>query len=619
MGSSDNKKRALSVFDIEAEQKKKSGNTSGSKAKKPSGSAAAVSAAKKRPASAGNGTKKASSASKGHMNTQKNTKIQENPLARRNSSVGSAAKPGARPRPAATNTAARKGVSTANAAKPVNNAAHRSVTAANAARPRNARPEANNSVSRKPAVHTASRKPVKRRKKGGLSFMGVLMLLMIVASIGFGAWRVSEYKEIQMMKAVVSNQTFYDGTYIEGMDVSSMTLEDALAYWEGNIEAPRRQTAVVLNDGTRITAEQMGYSSDYAQVLTGAWNAGRTGSLVERYERITQQSQGVREFSVSRMMYSEDAIVDYVNAVGEQVDRDPVDAKLKSFNAEARSFEFAQEQPGYTLNRRQMAIDIANTLSNGGGSVNMQVDAVAPAITLANVQSQYGMVSQAVTNASSSSDNRLTNIKVALSSINGVCLKPGESFGFNDVVGKRTKERGYKVATAYSGGTVTEEVGGGICQVSTTLFNAAVKADLKIKERHPHSLTVSYVDVGKDAAVDWGNKDLKFTNNSDDNIYIICYLSSDKRVYCEIYGKKLANGVSITLEGKKTDSIDYETQYQLNFNMAPGTSKVTQQGKKGTKAVAYKFWWDANGNEIKREQFCKSSYRATPEIIEYCP
>ncbi len=608
MGSSDNRKRALSVFDIEAEQKKKSGNTSGSKAKKPSGSAAAVSAAKKQSAGAAGGTKKTSAASNGRMNTQKTGKVQENPLAKRNSAVNSAA---SKPRTAGGNAAAVKKTAAASPARPANAAVRKSVPAA---RPANPRPAAQKAARQMP-----TRKPVKKRKKSGMSFMGVLMLLMILGSIGAGVWRVYEYKEMQMMKAVVSNQTFYDGTYIEGMDVSSMTLEEALIHWENNIEAPKRQVAAVLNDGTRVSSEQLGYTSDYVQVLTGAWNAGRTGSLVERYERITQQSQGIREFSVSRSMYDKNVVIDYVNAIGDQVDRKAVDARLKSFNMEKRSFEFEAEQPGYTLDRYQMALDIAGALENGGGNVEMKVDTVAPAVTMANVQGQYGMIASAITNASSSSSNRLTNIKVALSSINGICLKPGESFGFNDVVGKRTEARGYKVATAYSGGTVTEEVGGGICQVSTTLFNAAVKADMKIKERHPHSLTVSYVDVGKDAAVDWGNKDLKFTNSSSDNIYIVCYLNSEKRVVVEIYGKKLANGMSITLEGKKTESIAYETQYELNFSMTPGTSNVKQKGKDGTRAVAYKFWWDANGNEIKREQFCKSAYRATPEIIEYCP
>lgn len=592
-------RQELSVFDIEAEQKSVQRKKYGSRPKAKTAESAAVgsSTSKSRAVS---GTKKSAASSNVRTNTRKSGVVQENPLARRTAvSVNSVSRTGVQRRP-----------------MPQRNAIPKSAqSGVNRSKVRN--PESY--PMRRPAPRPMPKRPIRRRKKRGMSFMGVVFLLMILGSIGVGAWRVYEYRELQKMKAVVSSQTFYAGTHVEGVDVSSMTLEDAMNYWESQIEAPKRQTAVVLNDGTSITAEQMGYSSNYAQVLAGAWNAGRTGSLKERYERITAQTQITREFVVNRTMYDEDTIVAYVNAVGDQIDRDPVDAKLKSFSLTDRSFEFEAEQTGYTLDRRQLAIDIANGLSSGGASVNMQVETVYPTVTLANVQAQYGMVAQAVTNASSSSDNRLNNIKVALASINGICLQPGESFSFNEVVGRRTEARGYKTATAYSGGTVTEEVGGGICQVSTTLFNAAVKADLKITERHSHSLTVSYVDVGKDAAVDWGSKDLKFTNTSDDEIYIVCYLNSEKRVVVEIYGKKLADGVTITLEGKKTGSVDYETQYELNFSLMPGTTKVTQKGKDGTKAVAYKFWWDANGNEIRREQLCTSVYHATAQIIQYCP
>lgn len=611
------KKRKLTVFDIEAEQNNRKAKSTGSKpgAKTATGTAAVSAAAKSRTAT---GTKKSAASSKG--------KVQENPLARRSAvNVSPNRRPPQRSTAPQRNADARRSsaqpqrkTAARYSAQQKNTVMRRTPQRQTAPVRKSQRPDTHISSGRPPQGYRQKPAPY-RRKKRGMSFMGVMYLLMILAGIGFGAWRVYEYQDFLLKKEVVSTQTFYAGTYVEGVDVSAMTLEDALSYWENNIEAPKRRTAVVLNDGTTITAEQMGYSSDYAQVLAGAWNAGRTGSLLERYERITQQSQGTREFSVSRTMYSEELIVSYVNAVGDQIDTDPVDAKLRSFNLSDRSFEFQSEQVGYTLNRKQLAIDIANGLSNGGAAVSMQVEAVAPTVTLENVQSQYGMITQAVTNASSSSSNRLNNIKVALSSINGTCLAPGESFSFNNIVGKRTEARGYKTATAYSGGTVTEEVGGGICQVSTTLFNAAVKADLKITERHSHSLTVSYVDVGKDAAVDWGNKDLKFTNTSDDDIYIICYLNSEKRVVVEIYGKKLADGVTITLEGKKTGSVDYETQYELNFNLTPGTTKVTQQGKNGTKAVAYKFWWDANGNEIKREQLCTSTYHATAQIIQYCP
>ena len=173
------------------------------------------------------------------------------------------------------------------------------------------------------------------------------------------------------------------------------------------------------------------------------------------------------------------------------------------------------------------------------------------------------------------------------------------------------------MAGAYSGGDVTQDIGGGICQVSTTLFNAAVKADMEIVERHNHSLTVHYVDKGKDATVDWGHQDFKFKNTSDDNIYICCYLTDDKRVRFGIFGKLLPNGEKITLESKTTEVTKAQTEYQFSSFLAPGQTYLLQEGRNGYKAEAYKVRWDAAGNEISRELLCKSVYKVKNEIIQY--
>ena len=458
-----------------------------------------------------------------------------------------------------------------------------------------------------------------RRRRSGFSGISALLLLLVLALAGVGAWRVREYRALAEMKAVVSRQTFYDGTTVDGVNVSGMTLQQALEHWEREVESAYRQTAAVLNDGTQVTAEQLGYASNYAQVLSGAWNAGRSGSLVERYRHIEAASAHPTAYEVSRTLYDDALVRQYAANVAAQVDAQPQDARLKAFNTETYNFEFEPEQSGRVLNQEALVADIEAALSAGGASVNLQIETIAPAVTQENVASQYGMISYAITNASSSSSNRLSNIRLALSMIDGTCLEPGESFSFNAVVGQRTTDRGFKMATAYSGGKVTEEVGGGICQVSTTLFNAVVKADLKVDERHSHSLTVSYVDLGKDAAVDWGNKDLRFTNTSSDRVYICCYLTEDKRVRVGVFGKLLDDGVTITLEGVKTGTVDYTTEYQMNFELYSGQTRLVQNGKKGYKATTYKIWWDANGNELRRSELCKSTYQATPEIIEYGP
>ncbi|MCQ2438088.1 MAG: VanW family protein, partial [Clostridia bacterium] len=301
------------------------------------------------------------------------------------------------------------------------------------------------------------------------------------------------------------------------------------------------------------------------------------------------------------------------------INRAPTAAHIASFDMTNYAFTFAEGEPGKQLDTATLESDIITTLKNGGGTVEPVITEIAPSNTVSEISSQYGMISAAVTNASSSSSNRISNIRLAMATINGTCLEPGESFSFNGVVGRRTTERGYKKAGAYANGEVTEEVGGGICQVSTTLFNAVDKADLQIDERHNHSLPVSYVDNGKDATVDYGNQDFRFTNNSDDKIYICCVVTDDKRVRVGIFGKLLPNGETITVESRTTGSVPYTTEYRANMTYASGYSQVTRPGKNGATAEAYKVRHDASGNIISTELLCKSTYKATSEIIEYGP
>ena len=455
------------------------------------------------------------------------------------------------------------------------------------------------------------------RRGRGFGVVNLVLLIAVLTLAGIGVWRTLEYRALAEMKAVLSRQTFYQGTTVEGVDVSDMTLQQALDYWDKQIEPTYRQAAVVMDDGTRITALELGYTSNYEDVLAGAWNSGRTGSLRQRYLRASAGS--AKDYAVERANFDDARVRQYVAALAERVDAAPRDAHVAGFNTETYEFQFEEAAAGAKLDQELLVNSMESALNAGGGTVERHIETLAPSVTLENVAGQYGLIAGAVTNASSSSNNRISNIRLAMSIINGTCLHPGEQFSFNQVVGQRTASRGFKMATAYNDGTVTEEVGGGICQVSTTLFNAVVKADLQIDERHPHSLTVSYVDLGKDAAVDWGNKDLKFTNNTDDNVYIACFVSDDKRLRFGVFGKLLPNGETITVEGVETGKVEFETQYQVSFELPTGQVRKLQDGKNGHTAVAYKIRWDADGNEIGREELCKSKYQATPEIIEYGP
>ena len=614
--SVDRRARELTSFDME-QSRRRSGsgrtsgsgkNGSGSGAKRtsassaarnsaagakrtPSGTKAGASASKRSSASA-NGKRSSSAANRGARTSQRRgSRVEENPLARRNSHVAYA--PAEVPRRAPAR--ARYDAFERYDAPP---------------RRQGQRPPQRTGRDRVPP-----RK--KKRRRSPVNGTTFFLLLLIVGMIGIGVWRQRAYADFTAMKAVVAQQAFYAGTTVEGVDVSQMTLQEALDHWNAQIEPQYREIAAVLNDGTRLTAAQMGYFSDYETVLAGAWNAGRQGSLVERYNRIALHMESPSSYEVTRCLYDDAVVRSFATQLAQQVDAEPKDAALLSFDTGNQSFQFEPEQPGRTLNQEKLVASIEGALAAGGGSIVLEIDAVQPAVTLENVSAQYGMISSAVTNASSSSSNRLANIKLAISYINGTCLTPGETFSFNDTVGERTTARGFKTATAYSGGTVTEEVGGGICQVSTTLFNAVVKSDLEITERHNHSIPVSYVDKGKDATVSWGAQDFKFKNNTDAPVYIVALLSEDKKVRIGVFGKVLEDGMYITVESEVTHRDKHQTTYQYNAFLSPGTQSELQSGRDGYSAVAYKLYWTKDGDLIKKETLCKSEYRRRDAIIEY--
>ncbi|MGI5971575.1 MAG: VanW family protein [Oscillospiraceae bacterium] len=209
--------------------------------------------------------------------------------------------------------------------------------------------------------------------------------------------------------------------------------------------------------------------------------------------------------------------------------------------------------------------------------------------------------------------NRNNNINLAASAINGTVLKPGEVFSYNDTVGQRTIERGFKYAHAYVNGNVVDEVGGGICQVSSTIYMTALLANLEIVERVCHQFTVSYLPFGMDATVNWGTTDLKFKNNTEYPIKI---------------ESKLEDGmVKVRLLGTKTDKTRVEMTYVITAtypfdtiekedpSVAPGTSYVKTTGSTGYSVVTYRHIYDENGTKISSKLEASSYYTKRDKVV----
>lgn len=218
------------------------------------------------------------------------------------------------------------------------------------------------------------------------------------------------------------------------------------------------------------------------------------------------------------------------------------------------------------------------------------------------------------TNYNPGAKDRTTNLRLASNKINNTVVLPGETFSYNKVVGKRTTEAGYKEAPSYAGGKVVNDIGGGICQITSTLYNAVVLANLDIVSRSNHQFVPSYVKAGRDATVVYGAIDFKFKNTRKYPIKIKSTVSGGvARV--QIYGMKEETEYEVKIETKITGSIPMKTVYEDDPTLEKGQEKVEQKGHNGTYSEAYKVVY-LNGKVVSRTLLSKDKYNQMSTIIK---
>ncbi len=210
--------------------------------------------------------------------------------------------------------------------------------------------------------------------------------------------------------------------------------------------------------------------------------------------------------------------------------------------------------------------------------------------------------------------NRANNLTIAGEKLNEIVIAPGETFSYNKTLGARTIEAGYKEAAIYVGGKVVDGLGGGICQISTILYNAVLEANLEIVERKCHQFLPSYAKAGLDATVAYGSIDFRFKNNRTYPIKIKTNIVAGV-AEIEILGIKEDTDVEVILENKVVETIPYETEYVTNTSLEKGTSRVIQGGTDGKVVEAYKITSKA-GKEISRELISFDKYDVLNEIVE---
>ena len=390
-----------------------------------------------------------------------------------------------------------------------------------------------------PAYGTAGGK--QKTKKKGHKVLTVLACLVLIAALGTGGYfAITNHIRTQTINDKVTSYDglFCPGVYVDGIHLGGMTPEQAensvisqIRQQHDNWKVQLTYNGEVLSE---INADMLGFSVDTATVLTNAWAQGHTGTAEQRYDamlRLEQENYSVNTIRPEGNTSQIDQLLTQLKAVA---DKPAEDAKLVAFHWERIEdpFEISDEVWGQSLDiepLKDQLYQMAATMQSG--TVEIELQQLEPSVKKADILKDYTIRSDVTTEIDRhSEDNRNSNIRHAFEFINGYRLDPGKTFSFNGAVGERTIARGFLEAEEYVYGEHQRGIGGGVCQAATTVYQAAVKAGLKIVKRQRHSDSVSYADYGMDATVYWsefrgGKKiDMTFINNTEKPIYIVSFV-----------------------------------------------------------------------------------------------
>ncbi len=336
---------------------------------------------------------------------------------------------------------------------------------------------------------------------------------------------------------------------------------------------------------------------------------------------------------------NKEALLETLDTKLRTADFTPAEGALKESHPQALSAETIAQSVNTEV--VQTALDLesdptGNTIRAGTQGVQVEIGALQAAINSPNrhetVQctltdpdytvSEYkallfrDVLGQCTTDFNPGNKGRTTNVLLATDFCNGVILMPGDVFSYNDTVGPRTYERGFKDATIYVGNSAEDGVGGGICQVTSTIYYAALRADLKIVERYAHSREVTYVPKGEDATVAWGSKDFKFENNTGFPMKVVTSHKSNN-LTVKLYGTNLQNK-TVKIETTVLSKTPFEVVYKVDETLAPGTEKVDSNGYTGYQTESYRVVY-IDGVEVSRTFENKSTYKKYDKVILHNP
>jgi len=406
----------------------------------------------------------------------------------------------------------------------------------------------------------------------------------------------------------------YPGVTVDGTDLSGMNKEqakDAIEKNHGNLISDKKINVTVEGKTFSVAYSKLKPTYDIASAVDEAYSYGKDRSLFGKFNAIKFKEGKSFELKLS---YNDKAVSDFISSIETAVNVSAVDAKIDVNGG----FNITPEKDGKKLDSETLKKELLSKIDGKLGSdtnVSAAVITAKAAVTAEKLKNINAKVASYSTNYGSiSTAARANNIVTATKSINGTLLMPGETFSFNGTVGERTEARGYQQAPVIIGNKVDSGLGGGICQVSSTLYNACLLGNLKIAERTHHTFPSSYVPKGQDATVDYGNIDFKFTNSYSYPLYIVGSAGGGYVTF-SLYSDKSLTATTCKITNDIYETIQPTTAFIDDATMLTGTSVTETPAHTGYRVKVYKTVYK-NGVQVSQETITNDTYKVVNGVVK---
>lgn len=434
---------------------------------------------------------------------------------------------------------------------------------------------------------------------GCVAVIGIAVLVTVFAKNNFG-----------------KENLICSGVKIGSIDVGGLTKEEAEEKVSSYVRSMEEKqiTIHVGEEEAAASAGEMGLSYPEGDFCGDALAVGKKGNFWKRFREIRKAGKGDIVFEFKPVL-DKNKLAEFVEQTCSIYDVKAKDSELKVKNGKLKATKSRtgwEVQVDDTVALLQEAI---LTEEEGSQEITAVVEQTEPRYTQEEVSKCTDLLGQYSTTYSTYQTARSSNVATAAGRINGTVLNPGKTFSTVKVIKDRTEENGYQSAPEYSSGKVVDGIGGGVCQVSTTLYNAVINAELEVVERSPHSMVVAYVDVSRDAAISGDYKDMKFKNNTDYPVYIMGSAYGGVLSF-KIYGHETRpENRKISFESEITDTIQPGAEVVTEDPSLPASYRsVTQSAHVGYRAKLWKVV-KVDGVQTDRIQLNTSSYNASPQYV----